>query len=92
MEYRYSILNAGPNGHVAVAHLAPHEMMDEHCAAWRLCVMRQLLGGMDVVVRARMEDGSVIVDGDPQLREYGHDPRIDSLRVFVLQSGHPAAA
>jgi hypothetical protein len=70
---------------VGILHVHPRDLLNTAEAARTLARVRCLLGGMEVVQRARVGE-QVFFGGDQRLYRYAVDPLVDTLPIVRLES------
>jgi hypothetical protein len=70
---------------VVVVHVHPRDLLDTRGAARTQACVRSLLGGLDVVLRARFGE-RLLFGGDQRLYRYAVDPTVDALPILRLES------
>ena len=70
---------------VVIIHSHPRDLLDTVRAARTRAHVRSLLGGLDVVQRARVGE-QVFFGGDQRLYRYAVDPTVDALPILRLES------
>ena len=70
---------------VGILHVYPRDLLNTASAARTRAHVRSLLGGLDVVQRARVGE-QVFFDGDQRLYRYAVDPMVDALPILRLES------